>query len=707
MWCGTDAGVVSIAADGIVELGDTDKLRGWEITGLMCDKAGELWIGTRNGWLYRQSTAGLIPCGVFPEMRGYSISGPIQARDETVWFGSQYGRGLGSVRDGEYRYYHPEQGDDCPLWVGAIAEDAEGAIWIGSASPNTWDGLCRYRCGEFERVAGCSGTAILALCVDQRGRLWVGTNEGALCLDSQYVLAFTNDDGLPCEIVTAVTEGSDGKMWFGTEGGGICCYDGKVFQSVELADDPILNVVHDILEDAEGVVWYCTNAGVVRYAPRAAEVTVEVSQVVAHVTFSLPTEVQFPTTVGRVSFHYRGRSRLEPSKYLVYRYRLVGHDQDWVQTSDRQAEYNGLTPGEYEFQVEAIDRDLNYSPTASVQLSVTEDPRIAALNEALRSEGSEGEFIGNSDALGEVRRQIQEVAWTDLTVLVLGETGTGKGLAARAIHELSERAHKPFVHVNCGALQDGLVGSELFGHERGAFTGAIARRLGKFELADGGTIFLDEIGDLPPESQTRLLHVLQDCIIERVGGTQGLSVDVRVIAATNRELAQAVRETAFRADLYYRLNVFPIRIPPLRERKEDIPLLTAYFVRRFAAHLNQPEPRIDEEAVTVLMEYDWPGNVRELEHTLQRAVISARGGSVRPAHFGMGTMHSGASPEDGSLEIVPLQEYERRYIARVLSRTGGVIHGQNGAAKLLDMKPTTLRSRLERLGLKKSDFRAK
>lgn len=704
VWCGTDAGIVGITASGTVDFDGGADLAGRNVTSMLSDYAGALWVGTRNGWLYHQTEAGLVPVDIDEGMRGYSISCLVQGLDKSIWFGSRHGGGFGRIYDGTHVHYHPEEGADCPLWVGAMAPGIGHVVWIGSASPNTWDGLCRSEDGRFEHVAGCSGTSVLALLCDSRGRLWVGTNDGVVRLDAEFVLTFNMDDGLPCEIVTAALEDSSGRIWFGTEGGGVCCHDGNVFQVIQLADDPMLNVVHDILETDDGLIWFATNAGVVRYCPCRAGVAIEVTHVVAGSSTTHPTEVQFATTVGRVSFHYRARSEIEPSRYLVYQYQLVGHDKEFSQTRDRVAEYSALAPGQYEFHVQAVDRDLNYSPMVVVQVTVTEDPRIAALNEALRAGSSVGEFIGGSSALEDVRRQIREVAWTDLTVLVLGETGTGKGLAARAIHEFSERSKRPFIHVNCGALQEGLVDSELFGHEKGAFTGAIARKLGKFELAEGGTIFLDEIGDLPPESQTRLLHVLQDRTIQRVGGTQSLSLDVRVIAATNRELSQAVREGAYRADLYYRLNVFPIRLPPLRERKDDIPALSAHFAQEFAAHLSCSQPIVDDEAIAALMEHEWPGNVRELEHTIQRAVIQARGGLIRPADFGMAQVSDGSPAHGAGTEILPLEEYERRYIAQVLRRTGGVIHGDKGAARLLGMKPTTLRSRIEKLGLRKDDF---
>jgi len=426
---------------------------------------------------------------------------------------------------------------------------------------------------------------------------------------------------------------------------------------------------------------------------------------VADGTYEDPTEVQFPDTAGRLTIHFRGSSQSDRPEHLVYRYRLEGRDDDWQQTRRRQAEYPQLTPGTYRFLVLAVDRDLNYSTEASVRITVTEDPRLNALTEALRAGAASGEFIGQSSTIVEVKRQIREVAWTDLTVLVLGETGTGKGLAARAIHEASERSQAPFILVNCGALPAGLVDSELFGHERGAFTGAVDRRLGKFELADGGTIFLDEIGDLPLESQTRLLRVLQERCVERVGGTGTIDIDVRVVAATNRDLLKEVRDERYRADLYYRLNVFPIRIPPLRERQEDIPILAEYFVPRFAAHLDQTAPVLNDAALQVLLGYDWPGNVRELEHTLQRAALLAADGTIRPDHLGLGPVATVASQGVESA-IVPLAEHERQYLERVLQYTGGVIHGKQGAAVLLDMKPTTLRSRLEKHGIHRRKARS-
>ena len=697
LWIGTRNGLVGYVGAHPSVVKRKKEFDEIEITGLLVDSVDRLWASTRGGYLYACDGDNIQQYPTVPEMEGYRIIGLSEDRHGRIWFGSRYGKGFGYWDNGEITCFSSEK-EDYPTWIGALMVDRQGHVWLGSASPAAWDGLCRFDGVSFERISGISGSPILALCEAEDGGFWVGTNEGISGYDGECFTAFTQEDGLSCEIVTAIIQDGDGTLWIGTEGGGVCCYDGKIFQVIQIPGEPECNVIHAIHQDHRGRLWWGTEGGLVQYTPRCIKPEVEITEVIADGSYPEPTEVQFSTSVGRVSFRFRGRSQQEHSSYLVYRYRLHGYEEDWRQTRDRQAEYPQLKPGDYVFTVQVVDRDLNYSETVEIKLFVIEDPRIEALTEALSSETIKGEFIGESVALKEVKKQLQEVAWTDLTVLVLGETGTGKGLAARAIHELSERRVRPFIHVNCGGLQRDLVDSDLFGHERGAFTGAHSRKLGKFELADGGTIFLDEIGDLPLESQTKLLHVLQERSIERVGGTRTISVDVRVIAATNRNLNKAIREEIFRADLYYRLNVIPVQIPPLRERKEDIPLLTRHFVRQFAAHLHQNPPFIREEAIKLLSGYDWPGNVRELEHTLQRAVIFAEETGIGPEHIVLAPASS-TDFRGEEFAILPLEEYDRRYLIKVLEHTGGVIHGKRGAALLLGMKPTTLRSRLEKLGV--------
>jgi PAS domain S-box-containing protein len=320
------------------------------------------------------------------------------------------------------------------------------------------------------------------------------------------------------------------------------------------------------------------------------------------------------------------------------------------------------------------------------------------LQEEIKAAHNFEEIVGGSAALLAVLDNVSRVAPTDSTVLITGETGTGKELVARAIHSASKRKDRPLIKVNCAALPAGLVESELFGHEKGAFTGAIARRIGRFELAQGGTIFLDEIGELPPETQAKLLRVLQERELERVGGSSPIKVNVRVLAATNRDLLAAVRDRTFREDLYYRLNVFPVHLPPLRQRPEDVPLLVHFLVNRFAARIGRRIDSISRETLERLAAYPWPGNVRELENVLERAVILARGPILEIGADVLAVppvpVADQSAPPAGTLE-----EMERRHIAAALRDSGGVIDGPRGAARVLGLHPNTLRSRMKKLGI--------
>ena len=323
------------------------------------------------------------------------------------------------------------------------------------------------------------------------------------------------------------------------------------------------------------------------------------------------------------------------------------------------------------------------------------------LKEEIKTHHNFEEIVGDSPALRRVLRSVETVAPTSATVLILGDTGTGKELVARAIHDLSPLRDKPLVKVNCAALPAGLAESELFGHERGAFTGAVARKIGRFELADRGTIFLDEIGDLPLDMQVKLLRVLQEGEFERIGGTRTMTVNVRVIAATNRDLKQAVTDERFRSDLYYRLNVFPVTMPSLRDRKEDIPVLVSYFVDKYARRLGKRIDTIADGVLTALLAYEWPGNIRELENVIERAVILTPGAALE---FGGWLMETGATPNNET-GMLTLDEAQRQHIIKTLDLTRWRVGGERGAAKLLDIKATTLASRMKKLGIERPDSR--
>jgi formate hydrogenlyase transcriptional activator len=356
--------------------------------------------------------------------------------------------------------------------------------------------------------------------------------------------------------------------------------------------------------------------------------------------------------------------------------------------------------------------DLTLLNQVAAQLAIAlENARIAREIEQLKSRlGQEKRYlegqvpsrlhvegiVGDSPALTNLLDQVAVVAESDATVLLLGETGTGKGLIARAIHAASKRKDKSFITLNCAAIPTGLLESELFGHEKGAFTGAVRQKVGRLELADRGTLFLDEVGEISSELQPKLLRVLQDHEFERLGGNRTIKVDLRLIAATNRDLIRSVAEKEFRSDLFYRLNVFPIRVPALRERREDIPVLVRYFVRKFAARMDRVIESIPTETMDALMNWNWSGNVRELENFIERSVILTEGTALRAP---LAELKAESPGVESSLENT-----EREHIIRVLRESGGMIAGPKGAARRLGVKRTTLQSKMKRLGITRKDY---
>jgi len=334
---------------------------------------------------------------------------------------------------------------------------------------------------------------------------------------------------------------------------------------------------------------------------------------------------------------------------------------------------------------------------------------LAAENRYLKDEIHEQqqqELVGQSDIMLALQERIQQVGPTSACVLIQGESGTGKELVAHGIHQHSQRADKTLVKINCGAIAENLIESELFGHEKGAFTGATQRRQGRFEIANGGTLFLDEVGELTAAAQVKLLRVLQEQEFERVGSNQTLKVDVRIIAATNRDLQQLVEEGRFRADLYYRLAVFPLWVPPLRQRQSDIPLLANHFLKRIERHIGRSSSGIAPQSMHQMMQYSWPGNVRELYNLIERSLILHQGHGLLNVLLDQNAdSHSQAKPQTQNApslakgSLATLAEFEKAYIEQVLAHCGGMIAGKKGAAHILDMPPSTLRSRMKKLGI--------
>jgi formate hydrogenlyase transcriptional activator len=399
---------------------------------------------------------------------------------------------------------------------------------------------------------------------------------------------------------------------------------------------------------------------------------------------------------------------------------ILFHPDDWARLKDERSQ--GLSRGmpfEIEWRLRRKDGQyrwflVRYHPLRDEQGRILRwyasgtdiddrkraEERVRNENLALREEIDRAsmfeEIVGSSPALHHVLEQVAKVAKTDSTVLLLGETGTGKELVARAIHRRSGRSSRAFIRVNCAAIPPSLIASELFGHEKGAFTGALQRRLGRFEAADGGTIFLDEVGDLPPETQIALLRVLQEREIERVGSSHPIAVDVRVLAATNRDLEAAVESGAFRRDLYFRLNVIPIRMPPLRERGDDIPVLVEYLVERYAKSAGKSIRHIKKQTLELLQAYDWPGNVRELQNVIERAVVLCDGDTFVIEESWLKACPSQPSQRTGS-QVTTLAESEKAMIEAALAETHGRISGPRGAAAKLGIPRQTLESKIKAL----------
>ncbi len=689
LWGHTADGVRCYDGQTWIPVALPDGLAAQPIRGLRTDQEGGIWVWTATH-LSRRDGQTWTSFALEGLSLGEGIVGILQARDGALWVAAP-GAGVNRFAGQRWTTFTTRDGL-ASNYALTLFEDQQGAIWVG-----TQQGLNRYQGGQWQTFTTADGLAddwVEVVFQSCEGTIWVGTSGGVSRYDGEQWQTFAAPQPAGNAVGTII-QSQDGRIWFGTRGGGVNCFDGQVVQTLTAADGLAGNQVSAVLQDRGGDLWFGTASGLTRYRPPSpSPPPIFIDAVVADRRYEGRTEIEVPVGARLIAGEFHGISFKTRPEAMVYRYRLIGHDDTWQNTHARRVEYRDLPLGAYRFQVQAVDRDLAYSEVAEVQLTVIPDPRVAALTEVLRAGGTPGDFVGKSPYLQLLLAQVQEVARTELTALVQGETGTGKGLVARAIHTWSGRKNGPFIQVNCGALPEGLVESELFGHERGAFTGASTRKLGRVELAEGGTLFLDEIGDLSPAAQVKILRVLEERVFERVGGQKTLRADMRVVAATNRNLEQMVAAGTFREDLYYRLRVYPIEVPSLRERQEDIPLLAAYFLARMASHLNKKVQPLTWEVEQALQAYAWPGNVRELEHVIQRAVIVCKGDRIRVEDLEVGSRGTGAVED-----FVSLEEHERRYIQEVLARTGGRIRGAEGAAAVLGLHEATLRSRMKKLGI--------
>ena len=736
LWFGTVSGASCYQQGTFAHFTTADGLAHNLVMSILEDRQGTLWVGTLSGVSRYNGTA----FTALESLADWSVRAMVEDPQGTLWFGDRHTKGVMGYDGTQCTHLTAADGlgDNA---VQCLYADSRGHLWFGFNSQTT--GVTRYD-GEtwvtFTRPEGLVANSVEDMWEDRHGHLWFATYGGGVYgFDGQQFNAFTAEEGAAVDHVRRILEDRQGHLWFGTHdgairydgrrfqkfkmkegpgydtmiplledrrghlwfatfGGGIICFDGRVFQTLSREDGLIHDHVHALAEDRQGQIWIGTEGGVTRYIPASIPPQVQLQAVIADQRYPMAHPIALSASQKLVAFEFEGCSWTTPPERLAYVYQLEGFDIDWRPVYTNRVEYQDLPVGDYTFQVKAVDRDLNYSEAVEVSVTIESDALVESLTATLGQRDAQEEFVGHSPALGAVKEALRQAAAVDLTVLILGETGTGKGLAARLLHEWSPRQSELLVQVTCGGMPEALIETELFGHEKGAFTGAISRRLGKVELAKGGTLFLDEIGDLPLASQVKLLRLLEERTFERVGGTQVHTAQVRVVAATNRDLRQMIRNDSFRQDLYFRLQGFEVVLPPLRQRQEDIPLLALYFIGAQAAHLDKPVTGLSRAAEEALVAYDWPGNVRELQHVMERAVVVCPGARIEADHLLLDPTRPAAPPT----ERVTLEEHERRYIQAVLDDTGGRVSGPQGAAKILGLKEGTLRARMKKLGVKRS-----
>ena len=643
------------------------------VLSLMVDSSGRFWVGTEHHGIYcYESTDAVLgdKCKHFAaEDSLLYVNSIIETRGGTILAGSAGPMSAGSsYPDGGLCRFDGNRFDivQTPHYIiKRLMEDSSGYIWVGG-----WDG-CGLSCYTLDKdhVASLkqnytlehkvarshSGTSILE---DNDNHLWVGTVNGLYCFDGKEFVPYDKEISGYGSHQTSIKD-SNGHLWFGTFGDGIYRYDGRHFQQLTKADGLPSNSVTGLIPQQDGSMIIGTLNGIVRYRSTATiPPGIEIREVVADQIYPQPDILELTTTQSSlVTIVYHGLS-LSTHK-MRYSYILEGCDKEWQDTWESQVYYEKLPPGEYIFRVIAINRDLVTSKApATLKLTVVPDPRnehITQLESDLEKRDRELEqaqdtlehfskqeasrwgiegFVGKSKTIETILNEVRMLQNAGTTsVLITGESGTGKELIARAIHFGSERAKRPFISVNCSAIPHELAESILFGHVKGSFTGANTDRKGCFELANGGNLFLDEVGDMPIELQPKLLRVLDNGCFTPVGGAREKHVDVRIIAATNANLQTKIIEGRFRIDLYFRLARFTIKVPPLREHKEDIQLLADHFLRMFAKKMVIENPSISREALSILEAYHFPGNVREMENTIEHALILSGKSTIKPEHL--------------------------------------------------------------------------
>jgi DNA-binding NtrC family response regulator/ligand-binding sensor domain-containing protein len=721
---------------------------------------GVVWIGTQGGGLFRYNGRTFDSFALEDGLPHWNIWAIHRDLDGMMWFGTGWYDGAGGLAryDGKQfeRPFHAIDGlaGRC---VNAIYRDPDGDLWLGTSN-----GVWRYDGRNFAHFTTEDGLAydfVTVIHRDPDGTMWFGTEGGGIsCYDGKEFVNFTIRDGLANEFALAIYRAPDGILWVGTSGGGVCMYDGTAWSSLDTRDGLAGNQVWKIEPDPDGSLWFGTSEGLTLYRRNTIPPRVSIVSVTSDQTYTDLSNIPALIVGQRVTIEYNSYdSKTVPEKRQyrcrVYETRDVRRETGDVrqkkdvsslksdvsglksqvsslrsQVSSLRSQVSGLksdvpylpptknttfdwipeNPGTYAFEVQAIDRDLNYSEPAVLSLTVQPDPKLVSLQtevKQLRQEvGWKYSFeniIGDSESISLVHSLMERAIDSGLTVLITGETGTGKELVAKAIHHNSRRKDRPLRALNCGAVPKDLVASTLFGHRKGAFTGADADRMGLFEEASGGTVLLDEIGEMPQDAQIHLLRVLEEREVQRLGENVPRSVDVWVIAMSNRDLEGEVEAGRFREDLFYRLSEFPIDIPPLRERPEDIPLLAEHFMQAYSEDIEKELAGFAPDVLEMLQSYPWPGNVRELRNTVRRAAaLAEQGEQIQTYHFppeitqGESLIQEIMSERLGLSSAV--ESLQRRLVENALQECEG---NRTHAAQMLSIDRSNLIRLMKRLGI--------
>jgi len=706
IWFGTFGGGIS-RYDGKEFLNFTTKdgLASNNVRAIHRNSDGVMWFGT-DGGASRYDGKGFINFTTKDGLSDNSICFIHRDPDGVMWFGT-FGGGVARYDGKVFLNFTAKDGFTHDL-IRAIHRDPDGVMWFG-----TWEGAFRYDGKGFLNFAtkdGLPDNFVLAIHQDIDGVMWFGTEGGVSRYDGKQFFNFTIKDGLAGNFVHAIYRDPDGVLWLGAYGGGgVSLYDGVSWTSIDTRDGLAGNSVLSILQDSEGYLWFATDEGITRYRRNTSPPSVRIVSVTADKTYRNLDAIPALISGTRITIEYDSIDFKTIPEKRQYRCRIKEIDSDWRRPIKATSfDYTFDKPGAYTFMVQAIDRDLNYSEPAAMSLTIQPDPVLvsmqAELNHLRREVREKYHFeniIGRSAAIRQVRALMEKAIDSGLAVLITGETGTGKELVAKAIHHNSSRKNHPLLELNCGAAPRELISSILFGHRKGAFTGAHEDRIGLFEAASGGTLLLDEIGDMPHDAQTHLLRVLQERKIQRLGDHTSIDVNVRIIAMTNRDLMKEVAAGRFREDLYYRLSVFPIHIPSLRERHEDIPPLAKHLLEKAC---NEQKRRLDgfaPEVMDLLTGYSWPGNVRELENSIELAVaLAEEGRQVQAYHFppritqGESLIQETLSKHIGLPTAV--EQLQRHLIENALRDCDG---NHTQAAKMLGLQRSNFIRLMRRLGI--------